>query len=117
MWKTAFSTKGKKRIVVVSVNTTFDTIVDENLAVVNKPLVSPSTIHGQWLNCMKKKNVPISDIDKGINDSLSLQGIVPAKILNHDIKDRGKIECYGTIRTMFLFCEKYSFLSDGIVRI
>ena len=99
MWKTAFSTKGKKRIVVVSVNTTFDTIVDENLAVVNKPLVSPSTIHGQWLNCMKKKNVPISDIDKGINDSLSLQGIVPAKILNHDIKDRGKIECYekGTI--------------------
>lgn len=99
LWKTAFSTKGKKRIVVVSVNTTFDTIVDENLAVVNKLLVSPSTIHGQWLNCMKKKNVPISDIDKGINDSLSLQGIVPAKILNHDIKDRGKIECYekGTI--------------------
>ena len=48
---------------------------------------------------MKKKNVPTSDIDKGINDSLSLQGIVPAKILNHDIKDRGKIECYekGTI--------------------
>ena len=45
------------------------------------------------------KNVPISDIDKGINDILSLQGIVPAKILNHDIKDRGKIECYekGTI--------------------
>lgn len=99
LWKKAFSTKGEKKIVVVSVNTTFDTIVDENLSKVNKPLVSPTTIHGQWIKCMNKRKVAISDIDAKIRDSLSLQGINPIKVLSRNIKDRGKVECYrkGTI--------------------
>ena len=38
-----------QKIVVIPVNTHFDTILDENIADVEKPLVSPSTIHGLWL--------------------------------------------------------------------
>ena len=99
LWKTAFNTKEKKKIVVVGVNTTFDTIVDENLSMVNKPLVSPTTIHGRWLKCMKDRNVEISDIDAKISNSLKLQGISPMKVLSRNVKARGKLECYskGTI--------------------
>lgn len=99
LWKTAFNTKEKKKIVVVGVNTTFDTIVDENLSMVNKPLVSPTTIHGRWLKCMKDRNVAISDIDAKISNSLKLQGISPMKVLSRNVKARGKLECYskGTI--------------------
>lgn len=99
LWKTAFNTKEKKKIVVVGVNTTFDTIVDENLSIVNKPLVSPTTIHGRWLKCMKDRNVAISDIDAKISNSLKLQGISPMKVLSRNVKARGKLECYskGTI--------------------
>ena len=99
LWEEAFSNKGKKKIVVVSVNTTFDTIVDEKVSTVDKPLVSPTTIHGQWIKCMNKRNVAASDIDEKISDSLSLQGINPIKELSEDIKNRGKVRCYskGTI--------------------
>ena len=99
LWKTAFNTKEKKKIVVVGVNTTFDTIVDENLSMVNKPLVSPTTIHGRWLKCMKDRNDAISDIDAKISNSLKLQGISPMKVLSRNVKARGKLECYskGTI--------------------
>ena len=98
LWKTAFNTKEKKKI-VVGVNTTFDTIVDENLSMINKPLVSPTTIHGRWLKCMKDRNVAISDIDAKISNSLKLQGIRPMKVLSRNVKARGKLECYskGTI--------------------
>ena len=97
LWKTAFNTKEKKKI--VGVNTTFDTIVDENLSMINKPLVSPTTIHGRWLKCMKDRNVAISDIDAKISNSLKLQGIRPMKVLSRNVKARGKLECYskGTI--------------------
>ena len=99
LWKTAFNTKGKKKIVVVSVNTTFDTIVDENISMIDKPLVSPTTIHGGWLKCMKDRNVKISNIDAQISNSLDLQGIDPMKVLGRNVKTRGKLECYrkGTI--------------------
>lgn len=99
IWKIAFSKRKEKKIVVVSVNTTFDTIVDENLAIVDKPLVSPSSMHGQWLTYMKSKNVDISTIDKNITNSLQLQKINPIRVLNSEIKKRGKLNCYakGTI--------------------
>lgn len=97
--KTAFSAKEEKKIVVIGVNTTFDTIVDEDLATVNKPLVSPTTIHGKWINCMEERNVAISEIDAKINDNLKIQRINPVKMLSRDIKNRGKLKSYskGTI--------------------
>lgn len=40
-------------------NTHFDTILDENIADVDKPLVSPSTIHGLWLKKSYKNKSPM----------------------------------------------------------
>lgn len=99
LWKIAFSNKGNKKIVVVNVNTTFDTIVDENLSLIDKPLVSPITIHGQWIKQMNKRNVSIADIDEGIENSLRVQKVEPIKIIERSIKERGKLKCYtrGTI--------------------
>ena len=99
LWEIAFSRKGNKKIIVVNVNTTFDTIVDENLSFIDKPLVSPITIHGQWIKQMNKRNVSIEDIDEGIEKSLRLQKTEPIKIIDRSAKERGKLKCYkrGTI--------------------
>lgn len=54
LWKFGFPRFDRKpRIVVVNVNTAFDTIVDP--PEVHNPLVSAKTVHGQWINQMKKK--------------------------------------------------------------
>lgn len=83
-----------KRIVVISVNTAFDTIVD--YADVDKPLVSERTIHGQWIKQMQKHEIGIETIDSEIYKSLKGQKIWPNRILS---KDRGKRDNYpkGTI--------------------
>lgn len=99
LWNISFCKRGKNKIVVVGVNTTFDTIVDEELSIVDKPLVSPTTIHGQWLKQMKKRGVAIPDIDDAIEQSLELQNITPRVEISPEVKTRGKCKCYpkGTI--------------------
>lgn len=95
LWSYAFSKKcHSKRIVIISVNTTFDTIVDP--AGIDKPLVSENTIHGQWINQMEKNGVDIDEIDRQIDNSLKNQNIVPLSVLS---KTRGKCNNYskGTI--------------------
>ena len=61
--------QNKKRIVVIPVNTCFDIIVDDNIALVKKPLVSPASIHGKWLKQVSK-TMHIDEIDKRIAASL-----------------------------------------------
>ena len=61
------ASKGKK-IVVIPVNTCFDTIVDENLAECDKPLVSPITVHGLWVKNMVKHGVNIEELDNLIDN-------------------------------------------------
>lgn len=84
----------KNRIVVVNVNTTFDTIVDP--PGVNKALVSSKTVHGQWLNQMIKSGVTVETIDSMIKKSLGEQGVYPISKLS---KKRGNCDNYpkGTI--------------------
>lgn len=43
-----FKVKAKERIIVIPVNDTFETKVESSKE--NNPLVSPTSIHGQWLN-------------------------------------------------------------------
>ena len=88
-----------KIIVVVSVNTTFDTIVDEDLMNIKKPLVSVNTMHGQWIKEMQKRKVDIEEIDRTIQENLRLQDIRPIKKLERSQKERGKLECFekGTV--------------------
>lgn len=99
LWNIAFSRNGQKKIVVVNVNTTFDTIVDTDLSSIDKPLVSARTIHGQWVNKMVKKGISVADLDKAITDNLELQSIQPYKVIEQAEKTRGKCKCYsrGTI--------------------
>ena len=91
--------KTVKKIVVIPVNTCFDTIVDENISLYDKPLVSPTTVHGLWIKNMVKHGFNINDIDIAIDKSISLGGINPVKELSRQEKKRGKLKCYenGTI--------------------
>lgn len=95
----AFNKKNEKKIVVISVNTTFDTIIDDNISGVQHPLVSPKSVHGMWISRMLKTGKTLQELDKEIADSLSQQGIHPVLEIDKSIKKRGKRKCYkkGTI--------------------
>lgn len=98
--KIAFPKKcGRKKIVVISVNTAFDTIVDENLALYSKPLVSPNTIHGRWINNMIKNGIDTVSIDSYIDSYIQMNNIVPIRELTRTEKPRGKLKDFdnGTI--------------------
>lgn len=89
---------GKKKIVVIPVNTHFDTIVDDEISGDNNPLVSPNTIHGQWI----KKMLEIYSLEQ-INDNIeqSLSKIQKSGI-NDSERERGNKISYptGTIATV-----------------
>ena len=56
--KIAFPKKDRgKKIVVIPVNTCFDTVVGQGL-------VSQNTIHGKWIKGMEKRGIPITKLDK-----------------------------------------------------
>ena len=89
----------EKKVIVIPVNTCFDTIVDEDLHLHNNPLVSPTTVHGLWIKNMMKNDFDVESIDFAIEKSISDLGIVPIKELPRKEKLRGKLKCYenGTI--------------------
>lgn len=91
--------KPDKKIVVVSVNTSFDTIVDEDIADVKHPLVSAKTIHGKWIRKMNEYGISEEELNQAIHDNLEKQGIAPIKSLKREYKERGNLDCYekGTI--------------------
>lgn len=66
----------ENRIIVIPVNTHFDTIVDECIGEVDKPLVSIKSIHGQWL---KKMCIDITSekLNTTIHDDLTSQNVWP----------------------------------------
>lgn len=91
--------KNNKKIVVIPVNTCFDTIVDEDITRVEKPLVSPNTIHGRWINKIIQNGMSLEELDNRIKNNLISQKIVPIYIIPKEEKSRGKNEEYeqGTI--------------------
>ena len=68
--------KDNKKIVVIPVNTSFETKLSNNIETELYPLVSENTIHGQWLkkilNIIKKE-----DLDKRIQSQLANKQIKP----------------------------------------
>ena len=65
----------KMRInIVIPVNTTFETKFEERLGTIRSPLVSVNTIHGQWLEYIRRRGLNIADIDKIIEKSLQKNG-------------------------------------------
>lgn len=103
LWKIAFPRKStsEKKIVVISVNTAYDTIVDDSVAGIDKPLVSPKTMHGQWIKKMIERGVPAQTIKQVIDESLSLQGTEASDTVDRAPKKRGATKTYpiGTVAT------------------
>ena len=100
IWKKAFPRKSQgKRIVVVNVNTTFDVIVDSDTGKVQKPLVSPTTMHGQLINKLEEKGVTPQQLLEAIKGNLKVNKIEPIRTISRENKPLGEIECYekGTI--------------------
>lgn len=91
--KLGFSKLGiEKKIVVIPVNTSFDTIVDVNVAETDKPLVSPKTLHGKWILNMKEHGYSREHLNTEIERHL--QDKMVAKTLTRIEKTRGNLEYY-----------------------
>lgn len=86
--------KKRKKIVVIPVNDTFETIIDDSLDI-EKPLVSKNTLHGLWITKMLNKGLTEEEIEKKINNYLVQNQITGTEI----IKERGKNISYpiGTV--------------------
>lgn len=82
--KIAFPKKDRgKKIVVIPVNTCFDTVVGHGL-------VSENTIHGKWIKGMKKKGASIAKLDKEIAQNINEQGLKPLGEYSASQKPKGK---------------------------
>lgn len=99
--KMAFSDSAKnKGTYVIPVNDTFDCIIDASNEKTKYPLVSINTLHGQWLKrFMDTEGISVEDLNKRIDDNLSLNGYEPIEHLSRDQKKRGNLKVYkiGTI--------------------
>lgn len=91
----------EKKIILIPVNDTFETIIDDNLTE-NKPLVSLKTIHGQWIRYMNSIGMDSKCLNEKISNDLKCKNIKPNKIYNDKEKIRGNMESYaiGTIATI-----------------
>lgn len=88
----------KEKIVVIPVNTCFDTIVDENLnEVKDSLLVAATSIHGKWIKAVEENCVKKEEIDSEIEKQLKNKSV--KVILSREEKKRGKLFSYdiGTI--------------------
>lgn len=98
--KESFDDKIKEEtLFVIPVNSCFDTIVDEDISSCSKPLVSPNSLHGKWLNKMFDNNYDTKKIDEKIHNCLKNQQIKPKRELSKKEKKRGKRQEYnlGTV--------------------
>ena len=81
--KICFPKKDKgEKIVVIPVNTCFDTIVGDGV-------VSAKTIHGQWIKNMNKHGVSTAKLDEIIDQAIIDQGLQPTKVYTQ--KTKGKL--------------------------
>ena len=89
----------ENRIVVIPYNTSFEVIVDDKVEKFKNPLISPKTIHSQWINRMKKNNVSLEAIEERIRQSFEIRNIKPIKTFTREEKARGNLNYYeeGTI--------------------
>ena len=78
LFRYGFENRSKKRnIIVIPVNTTFDTHVTREIENNPYPVVSENTIHGQWIIRMKASGEQIEKIDDRIVKSLNNGGFLP----------------------------------------
>lgn len=98
--KDGFDKRNKEeKLFVIPVNSCFDTIVDVDISSGLKPLVSPNSLHGRWIEQMVNNGFTIEYIDSKIRGCLEMQNLVPKEIISYELKKRGKREIYdlGTV--------------------
>ena len=71
--------KKQKNIIVIPVNTSFDTHITKNTEKEQFPLVSDTTLHGKWLKRFLQSGNSTDDLDKRIESSLQNQGLSSTK--------------------------------------
>lgn len=101
--KDGFDNKNRKeKLFVIPVNSCFDTIVDNDISKYSKPLISPNSLHGKWINKMIHAGFDKDYINKKIQKSLEKQKIEPINTISQEDKERGKRKVYnlGTIATV-----------------
>lgn len=93
--------KKEKNIIVIPVNDTFETIIDDDLSQ-TKPLVSLTTIHGQWIKYMNDRGIDSATLNEMIHNNLGERGYKPIKVYSEDERNRGNKDSYalGTIATI-----------------
>lgn len=93
IFKFAFENRSKttKNIVVIPVNTAFDTHVSTKIESDCFPLVSENTLHGKWLIRWTKSGENIDDLDNRIIESLNRQNKKP---ISRTKSQNGKADCY-----------------------
>ena len=97
LFKYGFENRSKsKNIVVIPVNSSFETHLSTKLENDELPLVSENTIHGQWLLRWIKSGKSIEELDDRILKNIDKQKLKPTRT---SIADNGKQDCYelGTI--------------------
>lgn len=68
---------GFKNIIVIPVNTAFDTKTDFNAEKDPFPIVSETTVHGQWIKRMLQSGAKLHELDARIEDAIQVQKLVP----------------------------------------
>lgn len=105
-----------KKFVVIPVNTTFDTIVEDAGTQQQAPLVSPNTLHGMWIRRHSSFGLTLDGVEKQIERSLQGEKII--RLLSREQKPRGKCREYsigtiavveGTHNTIFLLAALSAF--------
>ena len=106
--------KQKKNIVVIPVNTAFDTHVTRKLEGNSKPIVSENTIHGQWLNRMEQSGEDMEALESRIVGSLKHLGYRYVNVKdnangNANQFEIGSIALIETANTVYLLCAVSEF--------
>lgn len=97
LFKIAEGHADAKRLIVIPVNTTFDTIIEgPNVA---RPLVSENTLHGRWIKLMKSHGLSQDDLQKAINNSLEQKGNSNHYKIKSRVKGNDKYYDLGTCAT------------------
>ena len=82
------------KLYVIPVNSTFDTIVDEDISLCDNPLISLNTLHGKWIVKMSEEGKSLEYIDNAIRKCMKMQKNEPKIILDEREKEKGKREVY-----------------------
>lgn len=112
LFKYGFENRAKlKNIVVIPVNSSFETHLSTKLEDDKLPLVSENTIHGQWLLRWIKSGKTISELDERITKNINIQKLKPT---HTSITSNGKQDCYDLGAIVSIETEKAVYYLDAI---